>query len=135
MRITFEGRDWELDLEAITLKQGVAMHMAYGFTVDGWLTALGDADPRALQVLYWLMLQQDGQHVAVKDADCRIVDLATAFAEITPEDEAEPDPTQPPQLSPPEGPPSPEPATPTAGTRPHHARQEGGRPIASTPGI
>ena len=135
MRITFEGREWDFDLEAITLKQAVAMHLAYGFTIDDWFKALGDADPRALQCLWWLMLQQDGKVLAIKDADCRIMALAEAFgeAEDAAQAEAEPDPTS--QPSPKGDPPSSGPATPTATTRQHHARQEGDRPTASTPAI
>ena len=136
--MTFEGREWEFDLEAIDIKQAVAMHLAYGFTLDGWFTALADTDPRAFQCLWWLMLQQDGQVMPVKDANCKLMALSVAFAEAKAAQDAqgeaapEPDPTSPP--SPPGGPPSPEPATPTGTTpmpRDHHG---GGRSIASTPG-
>jgi len=138
LRITFEGREWDFDMEAITLKQAVAMHLAYGFTLDGWLKAVGETDPRALQCLWWLMLQQDGQVMPIKDADCPLIALSVAFADAQEEDGAEaepgPDPTSPP--SPPGGPPSPEPDTPTATTRTPRARQqEGGRATASTPPI
>lgn len=135
MRITFEGREWEFEVEAITLKQAVAIHLAYGFNLDDWFTALGETDPRALQCLWWLMLAQDGQVLPLKDADCTIIALAAAFADAQEEAgaAAEPDPTSPP--SPTEDPPSPEPATPTATTRMPRARQQGGRSTASTPPI
>jgi hypothetical protein len=136
LRITFEGREWEFQTEAVTVKQAVAMHLAYGFTLDGWFTALAETDPRALQCLWWLMLQQDGQVVPIKDADCSLVQLAAAFADAQEtEDQAgpEPDPTSRP--SPKEGPPSPEPATPADTTRTHRARPEGGRRTVSTPAI
>lgn len=137
MRITFEGREWEFDLEAITLKQAVAMHLAYGFTLDSWFKACGETDPRALQCLWWLMLQQDGQVLAIKDADCALIALAEAFGEAmdeqeTTEAEGGPDPTSP-SRSPTGDQLSAEPATPTATTRPPRARPAAGRAIASTP--
>ena len=135
MNITFEGRDWEFDLEAITVKQAVAMHLAYGFTLDGWMSAVAETDPRALQCLWWLMLQQDGQVTAIKDADCKLIDLSVAFADATGEDDeaaGEPDPTPP--SVPPDGPLS-APDSRTATTPAHRARPRGGRAIASTPAI
>lgn len=134
MKIVFEGREWELDLEAITLKQGVAMHLAYGYTLDAWLEAVGETDPRALQCLWWLMLQQDGQVIAIKDADCAIVKLAAAFADAQEEEEApaEPGPTSPPSTN--GGPPLSVPQIP-ATTTPLPVPQEGGRAIAYTPAI
>jgi hypothetical protein len=137
VKITFEGRDWEFDPEAITLKQAVAMHMAYGFTVDGWLAALGETDPRALQCLWWLMLQQDGKVMPLKDADCKIIDLSVAFADATDgaEEEPEPDPTPPSPPSPPPAPASPAPASPPDTIPAFHVPQGGGRHTAYTPVI
>lgn len=137
MRITFEGREWDFDMESITLKQGVAMHLAYGFNLDQWLEALQDTDPRALQCLWWLMLQQDGQVMPLKDADCSLIQLAAAFGdsqdeEEEPEEPEEPDPTPP---SPPAVPPSPAPPTRTATTPARPARRRASAPIVSTAGI
>ena len=138
MRIEFEGREWDFDPERITLKQGVAMHLAYGFNLDQWFEALSDTDPRALQCLWWLMLQQDGQVLPLKDADCSLIQLAAAFGDSQDEEageaegEPEPDPTPP---SPPAAPPSPGPSTPTDGTQRRRPRPLASGPIASTPGI
>lgn len=136
MRITFEDREWEFDMEAITLKQGVAMHLAYGFNLDAWFEALQETDPRALQCLWWLILQQNGEVVPIKEADCSLIALADAFGEAQDDDkedeEPEPDPTPP---SPPDAPPSPAPPTPTATTPRRPARRRASAPIASTAGI
>lgn len=134
MKITFEGREWTLDLEAITLKQAIAIHLAYGFTLDGWIAACGNADPRAFQCLYWLMLQQDGQEKPIKDCDCTIVALGAAFADAQADTEEEPpaDPTSSPG-SPPGDQPSPGPATRTATTRTPPVPRERGRVTASMP--
>lgn len=134
MKITFQDREWEFDLEAITLKQGIAIHLAYGFNLDQWFEAMGDTDPRALQCLWWLILQQDGQVMPLKDADCSLIELATAFGEAQDEEEEtadEPDPTPP---SPPAAPPSTGPSTPTATTPARRARKPP-VPVASTPPI
>ena len=45
VKITFEGREWEFKLEEITLKQAVAMHLAYGFTLDSWFKACARDGP------------------------------------------------------------------------------------------
>lgn len=81
MRITFEGREWSFDEDEITIRQGVAIHMAYGFTVATWLTALGELDARAVQCAYWLMLQQAGIVQAIADTDCRLVPFMQAYTE------------------------------------------------------
>lgn len=135
MIIRFEGREWEFDLEKITLKQAVAMHLAYGFTLDGWLAACGETDPRALQCLWWLMLQQDGKVLAIKDADCPLISLAAAFADAQSAEEPEPeaDPTTSPS-SPLGAAPSPAPVIPTATTPPPPAWQGPGYATAYTPG-
>lgn len=117
MRLEFEGRTWEVDFESIDLKQGIAIHYAYGFTLNDLMNALEQADARALQCLYWLMLQQNGVIKPIQDCNCKIVDLADAFhvaseAQEAAEKEkaaaaardAEPDPT-PPSASPPPSPP------------------------------
>lgn len=100
MRIEFEGHAWDFDLNEITLKQGIAIKYAYGWNLNDWFKELENADAAALQCLYWLMLQQRGETIAIADADCPIMALADAFdraykAENPEGEEAEgePDPT------------------------------------------
>lgn len=135
MRIKFEGREWDFDPESVTLKQGIAMHLAYGFNLDQWFEALSETDPRALQCLWWLILQQDGQVMPLKDADCSLIQLAAAFGDAQDEEEAEePEEADPTPPSPPAGPLSPGPSTPTATTPARPARRRP-VPVASTPPI
>jgi len=115
MIINFEDRDWDFQLEEIDLKQAIAIQLAYGFTLDDWYQALEHSDARALQCLYWLMLQQNGVIKPIAECNCKIMALgeamaaaqeaAAAAAKAAEAAEPEPDPTQPPSLT---GAPSPE---------------------------
>lgn len=70
MRVTFEGREWEFDENAITLKQGIAVHLAHGLTLAEWMDGVRRLDARAIQASYWLMLQQNGVIKPIADCDC-----------------------------------------------------------------
>src|ERR1700727_1056043 len=114
MKIEFEDRVWEFDPEQIDLQQAIAIQLTYGFTLNDWYEATEKADARALQCLYWLMLQQNGVIKPIKDCNCKIIALGEAFSAAQEAEEAaakaakeaeaaKPDPTLPP--SPPGGPP------------------------------
>lgn len=80
MKITFEGRDWEFDESEITVKQGVAIHLAHGITIAQFSQGLIDMDARALQAGYWLMLQQNDVVKPIAACDFRAVAFAEAYA-------------------------------------------------------
>lgn len=81
MRITFEGREWSFDEDEITIKQGIAIHMAYGFTVSTWLQQLAELDSRAVQCALWLMWQQNGVIKPIADCDGGLVKFMQAYTE------------------------------------------------------
>lgn len=121
MKLSFEGREWDFDEDAITIQQGIAIHLAYGFTISAWLQGMTEADPRAWQCAYWLMLQQNGITKPIKDCDGSLVAFMSAYAaaQEPAEPEPEPDPT-----SPSEGQPSRERSSRPAMTRQHRDREE-----------
>lgn len=139
MKIHFEDRDWEFDQGAIDLQQAIAIQLAYGFNLNDWYQGLEDADARALQCLYWLMLQQNGIVKPIKECNCPIMALAEALTEAQQAEaaaakaareaeKAEPDPTPLPSL--PDVPPSSAPGYPTATTRTHHDLRGAAAPTA-----
>ena len=81
MKIEFEGRTWQFDEDEITVKQGIAIHLAYGFTVSAWLEELAKLDPRAVQCTLWLMYQQNGVSKPIADCDGSLVAFMTAYTE------------------------------------------------------
>jgi hypothetical protein len=119
--LTWEGREWTVNTETISVQQGIAMFLAWGFTLESWEEALAATDPRAMQCLYWLMLQQNGVIKPLKDCDFDMLAYFTAYYEAleakkaAEAEAAEPEPE--PGPTPPGGPPSPEPPSPQATTR------------------
>lgn len=125
MIIDFEGREWTLDLRRIKLKQGVAIHYAYGLNVNEMLAGLPALDSRAYHAAYWLMRQQAGEKISLDDADGDLIDFIDAFnnSKMSEREQREADeaqakedaaavPTSPPS----DEVPSPGPAIPTATT-------------------
>jgi len=94
-KIEFEGRVWSFEMK-LSMQQGIVIETAYGFTLSSWLEALQAESFKALHVLYWLMLQQNGEKTALKDADCDVIELAVAWRVAAGDEDAEPepDPTQ-----------------------------------------
>jgi hypothetical protein len=119
--IPWDGRDysWDTDMD-LDVQEGVAIHLTYGLTVMGMFDGLKDADARAWQCQYWLLMKHNGVKVG-KIADCSFPLLkfmgvwadAMKAAGAT-DDEDEPDPTNLPPSSPVPAPLSPVPASPTA---------------------
>lgn len=127
MIITWDGRTWDFDPEQMDIQQGIAIFLAWGFTLEGYEEAAEHADPRALQCMYWLMLQQNGIEKPIKECNFDLVPYFMAIqeaqaAEAASKAAAEPEPELGP--TPPAGPPSPEPPTPPATTPPPPAPEE-----------
>lgn len=122
LHIKFEGREWLWDTDIrLTVKQGIAMHLAHGMTVTDWLGGLKTGDARSWQCTYWLMLQKNGVIKPLADCDFELFDFMSAYGEARDrakaageltddDDEDEADPTTPPPPSLPDVPPSPEPS-------------------------
>ena len=149
MIIHFEDRDWELNLDKLTLQQGIAIQMHTGLSIAEFEDTLDvgedengnlrDPGPKwliCLGCVYWLMHQQGGDVFPIAKADFVLSEFLQAMGEAMQAElerikaeraaeEAEPDPTPPasPPSSPP-GPPSPAPGSPKATTRTSRARKE-----------
>jgi hypothetical protein len=83
MNINFEGRTWKFDQDTITVKQGIAIHLAHGLTILDMLNGLKALDPRAIQADYWLMLQQNGITKPIADCDFDSLAFMAALGEAT----------------------------------------------------
>jgi hypothetical protein len=83
MNINFEGRTWKFDQDTITVKQGIAIHLAHGLTILDLLNGIKALDPRAIQADYWLMLQQNGITKPIADCDFDSLAFMAALGEAT----------------------------------------------------
>jgi len=85
--LDFDSREWAVDTEEITLAQAF---MIKDSTKDGgtwpsgrplqpWLAGVSAGDPACLRAMYWLMLQQDGQHVPIATLEFAAMKYHTAW--------------------------------------------------------
>jgi hypothetical protein len=85
LKIEFEGRGWDVDLQGLSLEQAVVITGRMGLSLTGWEKTLADPeDPQwldAMRCLYWLMRQQDGDRAAIGDVDFAVLRYATAVGE------------------------------------------------------
>jgi hypothetical protein len=85
--IEWDGREWAVDTEEITLKQAFVIkdttkddaNWPAGRPLQPWLAGVGYGDPACLRGLYWLMLQQDGQEKPIRDLDFPVLKYHTAW--------------------------------------------------------
>ena len=64
MKIDFEGRTWQLELDEATVEQADAIADLTGLTLFGWYKSLVEPDSlgwlKSMKCLYWLMREQNG---------------------------------------------------------------------------
>jgi hypothetical protein len=101
MKIDFEGQVREFSPDAVTVKQGIAIWLAHGMTLEDWENGMQHGDARAMQSAYWLMLQQNGVTKPIADCDFAVGPFSVALLAAQEAEEAEtppepePVPTQP----------------------------------------
>lgn len=61
MQITFDGIDYEFDIEAMDRSEASYIYRQAGLTIGALIKGLADFNPDALDAVYWLMLKQNGQ--------------------------------------------------------------------------
>ena len=103
MKIDFEGRTWDLDLESISMDEAVEITSFTGVPLAKWEAALTDADHpawlKSLQCLYWLMRAQNSEPVPLGTGSFAVLKFYSALGEAVKEEAgdqaAEADPTKP----------------------------------------
>lgn len=125
MKIEFEGHTWTYDADDITVEQAEVIERegpwqwavagdepgetteGSGTSVDDWSRSVWSMKPRAFRVLYWLMRAQNGEAIALADANPRFTPLISAWTAAVRDEMAaqqaaqgEPDPTRPPGTPP-----------------------------------
>jgi len=140
MKITYEGEDYDLDLQRFTLKQAMAIQSYAGTSIKGLFETVeaqfeesAEDTPelfKALGALYWLMMNQAGNVFPISDTDFPVVDFTAALFQglldsaPAADSGAEPGPTQPPASPPASASPKATQARTRNQTRNGHQRQE-----------
>ena len=79
MIITYEGQNYQFDMDDITVKQALKVEKYMGCPFAEWGKRLqGGEDMRARQALGWLILHPGGD-VAIEDTDFKLVRLGEAL--------------------------------------------------------
>jgi hypothetical protein len=105
MKLEFEGRTWQLELDEVTTRQGEAIQAYTGLSFLGWYESITKADQpgwlKSMNALYWALREQnpDSEAIPLAEVDVAPLKLLFAFNEAAkaeqPAGEVEPDPTKP----------------------------------------
>lgn len=79
MHLNYEGKEYDFDLEEVTVQQARTIKTSCGLTLLGLENGLEQGDPDALRAVFWLMLCQNGERVDIDRADFKIVKFARAI--------------------------------------------------------
>jgi len=90
MIIHWQDRDWQVEFDDLTMKQAEVIEAETGMTIGAWLDTLSSEegfDPestsflKTLKVIYWLMLDQNGDKTPIGAVDFSLLKFGTAFVE------------------------------------------------------
>jgi hypothetical protein len=83
MKVEYEGKIYDMDLEEITVNQAKIIKVHTGLTLKGLEDALAEGDADGLRALFWLMLENSGEHQSIDSVDFKIVKFANAVQAAT----------------------------------------------------
>ena len=87
MKINFEGKEFTLDLDEISVSQAKVIKVHTGQTLKSLGDGMQEGDPDALRAVFWLMHVQSGVSLDIDRADFKIVKFLTALGEAISEDD------------------------------------------------
>jgi len=79
MKILFDEREYELDLDEMTVAQARTIMVAFGFTIKTLQDGIAEGNPDAIAAMFWLMLAQSGEKADPKTVDFKIVPFMAAI--------------------------------------------------------
>lgn len=87
MLVKYEDKEYDFDLEEITVAQAKIIKERCGMTLGGLEIGLGEGDADALRALYWLMLQNSGDtRTSIDAVDFKIIKFSRALQVATEEE-------------------------------------------------
>ncbi len=78
MKVDYEGTEYELDFDEVTVKQAKAVKNSTGLTLQGLEDGLSSGDPDALRALFWLMQVTSGIKSNIEEVDFKLVKFSKA---------------------------------------------------------
>jgi hypothetical protein len=104
MKLDFEGRTWQFDLDDVTTQQGEVIQGYTGLSVYSWYNSITDGNDlgwlKRMNALYWAIREQnpDSDPVPIADVNVAPFGLLKAFTAAylaeNPGAAVEPDPTK-----------------------------------------
>ena len=85
MKLDFEGRTWQFELDEVTTRQGETIQAYTGVSVFAWYNSLPDAEHpdwlKRMNALYWAIREQnpDTNPVPIADVDVAPFGLLKVF--------------------------------------------------------
>ena len=134
MKIEFEGRVYDYDLDDLDVEQAMKIEKHVGGTLLDWEQGLEKVSAPCFQALGWLVLHSGDLDVPIDGLNFKVMKLARVWIEAMERERAaaaqdEPDPTTPAGASTPGTPGSTRSATGPPGSRaPSHASRTGSGP-------
>ncbi len=89
MKICYEGKTLQFDLEELTLEQATVIYKRLGLTLLTLDQGLIEGNPDALRAIFWMIMQQDDSKVQIEDVNFKIVKFANAVQEAVEKEAAE----------------------------------------------
>lgn len=83
MKVKYDEAEYTLDLDDIDVMQAKVIKVATGLTLSGLEDGLAEADPDALQALFWLMCVQSGLQQDIAHTNFKVVRFAKALNEAS----------------------------------------------------
>jgi len=81
--IKFSGAEYEYDPAKIDVATAMTIRDHTGMGIRSWEKAIDDADPLALQALFWVVLKQNGERRTLKTLDFSVVEFYQAIVEAS----------------------------------------------------
>lgn len=72
MKVRYDGRDYTLSFDNITLAQAIEIKNRIGFTIKGFEDKLAEGDIDAFRVLFWVMMIQSGHECDLDTVDFKL---------------------------------------------------------------
>ena len=99
MKIEYEGRVYDYDLDDLDVKQAMKIEQHVGGTLLDWQNGLANASTLCVQALGWVLLHDGDLTIPIDSVNFKPVKLARAWGEAAEREaaaaEGEPDPTTP----------------------------------------
>jgi hypothetical protein len=89
MLIKYEQKIYDFNMDEISVRQlkTIFTHLD-GLTLGALEQGIPQGDPNALVALYWLMLENNDEHVPIDQVDFKVIKFFKAFREAADEEQA-----------------------------------------------